>query len=113
MTHKRQLVFQPKIVMHTVYIVTPFKLSLELHSHFPTCLSTNTWTQGGILDVKSNKNHTQIFTTSSTLFTNTCKWNSIINPKSKPIDKIVILYKNLTLKSDMFTCEPLPEAIKV
>lgn len=65
MTHKRQLVFQPKIVMHTVYIVTPFKLSLELYSHFPTCLSTNTWRQ--ILHVKSNKNHTQIFTISSTL----------------------------------------------
>lgn len=25
----------------------------------------------------------------------------------------IILYKNLTLQSDMFTCEPLPEAIKV
>lgn len=59
MTHKRQLVFQPKIVMHTVYIVTPFKLSLELYSHFPTCLSTNTWRQ--ILHVKSNKNHTDIY----------------------------------------------------
>lgn len=118
MTHKQQLVSQPKIVVHTVYIVTPFKLSLELHSHFPACLSINTWRHAGILHAESNKNHTQIFTASSTLFTNTCKWNSIINPKCKPIDKIVflikiILYKNLTLQSDMFTCEPLPEAIKV